>query len=416
MKNNKEYFNPVDLLIRISSFSTLSQIDILGVFDKLNHFGCVILELSSYKNLDDLLYLQNLFGSIAYHPHSETNGIVHVTPNPNQPEYINTTNLEITPHSDGAFELEPPRFVALHCETPAEKGGFSTLVSSQKVYDYLAQESYEGLLTLFDDDAFSIRRDNKQLTRPVFQCRNKKIHMSFRRDQSVNIFVKHQAQRAFDLTNEFLINPKNWVIFTLEPDQILILDNSRILHGRTAFTGDRKLNRLWFNGNSNYKEQYSLGFLPCTQVGKDIFEIVKTKHYNLLEKEAILKDYRYWSWMLRYCHGDYLGACIFKLKRENIGSVATLLDEELMELRNIISQYESITYRLFQPDRFNYFQLGNEYHQLHIHAVPRYKEKRNFCEADFIDKRWGAYPFPIENEISLDLIKKIRSLYKSLIF
>ncbi|NJL09643.1 MAG: TauD/TfdA family dioxygenase [Calothrix sp. SM1_7_51] len=38
--------------------------------------------------------------------------------------------------------------------------------------------------------------------------------------------------------------------FKLKPDKILILDNERVLHGRTSFdaTSRRKLKRLWFAG------------------------------------------------------------------------------------------------------------------------------------------------------------------------
>jgi hypothetical protein len=180
-------------------------------------------------------------------------------------------------HTDGAFEADPPKILALQCEIAAKDRGYSRILSGEILYEYLVHKSPESLLALFEADAFSIMRGNKQLSRPIFESINQKIYLAFRFDKSVTTFVKSQAQEAFNLAVDFMKNPLNQLIFKLRENQILVADNTRVLHGRTAFTGHRKLNRLWLDGSSTYKEEFEVGFSPRSEAGIKVFELAKTK-------------------------------------------------------------------------------------------------------------------------------------------
>jgi len=65
------------------------------------------------------------------------------------------------------------------------------------------------------------------------------------------------------LIKDFLADSANQIIFKLQPHQILVFDNNRILHGRKAFevNDTRILNGLWFDGNSPESSELEFGFI-----------------------------------------------------------------------------------------------------------------------------------------------------------
>ncbi|PMB39196.1 taurine catabolism dioxygenase TauD, partial [Fischerella thermalis CCMEE 5319] len=73
-----------------------------------------------------------------------------------------------------------------------------------------------------------------------------------------------QVERAYNLIKNYVNDTNNQLIFQLQPHQIIILDNASVLHGRTSFPENefRKLNRLHFNGVSEYSHYFQLGFIP----------------------------------------------------------------------------------------------------------------------------------------------------------
>lgn len=106
-----------------------------------------------------------------------------------------------------------------------------------------------------------------------------------------------------------------------------------------------------------------------------------------------LRETECWIWHL-YPNQGYLGRVQFTLRRSCEGSLADLTAEEWEDLRNGIQTYETLARALFQPDRFNYKQLGNQWHQVHVHAIPRYADARNWQGAEFVDQRFGDDPHP----------------------
>lgn len=270
--------NTNDLIIKLEHGIKTGDIARKEIFTKFNSWGFVILEFKSCEHpRQALLSLQKLFGSTIYHDHSDIDGIVPVTPIPNKPEYINTTNQDQPLHTDGAFEVEPPKIVALQCEFAAAQGGYSRLLRGEVLYKYLAEKNPESLLALFEADAFSIIRSQKKLTRPIFGYKNNRLNLAFRFDKTVTTSVNPKAQEAFKLAVDFIINPQNQMIFKLKENQIIVQDNTRVMHGRTAFIGNRKMNRLWLNGYSTCNDEFKLGFFPCSEAGKKVFELAKNK-------------------------------------------------------------------------------------------------------------------------------------------
>ena len=73
------------------------------------------------------------------------------------------------------------------------------------------------------------------------------------------------TQRGVDMVRAYLKDEANVLRFMLEPNQILLLDNWSVLHGRTAFAdGDtRRLHRINFLGDAPFaEERLELGIRP----------------------------------------------------------------------------------------------------------------------------------------------------------
>ena len=101
----------------------------------------------------------------------------------------------------------------------------------------------------------------------------------------------------------------------------------------------------------------------------------------------IVKDYS--SWTLILAEGQLpLGWCITFLKR-HIEFFEELTDEELLELKQVITELKWALGKTFRPDWFNVMQLGNAENHLHVHLVPRYKEPREYGGRTFADQDYG---------------------------
>lgn len=128
-------------------------------------------------------------------------------------------------------------------------------------------------------------------------------------------------------------------------------------------------------------------------------------------KKTLIKKYKYWTILLGNDQ-RYLGRCIIKLNRHII-DLFDITDKEKKELFEITKKLRIVLKNLFKPDIFNYASFGNFVEHLHMHLVPRYKNKRIFERVIFKDNRWGKNYAPykkrkLPKELSAKLINLIR--------
>lgn len=126
-------------------------------------------------------------------------------------------------------------------------------------------------------------------------------------------------------------------------------------------------------------------------------------------REGFLKEFDHWVWEVSY-RQHTLGCFILFAKRP-IEHLSQLKDKEMSSLGDVMREIEE-TYskiKTFQPDRFNYWQMGNYLHHLHIHGFPRYKKHRLFNGRDWVDKTWGAVPIWSRNDVDHELVARIRN-------
>ncbi len=90
----------------------------------------------------------------------------------------------------------------------------------------------------------------------------------------------------------------------------------------------------------------------------------------------------------------YLGRVQITLRRDCEGWLVDLTPPEWHDLRTVFERVQRVEDRLFAPDRFNLKQLGNQWHQVHVHLIPRYETPRTWAGVTFTDARWGDDPYP----------------------
>ncbi|MAG45660.1 MAG: hypothetical protein CMH63_02725 [Nanoarchaeota archaeon] len=126
-----------------------------------------------------------------------------------------------------------------------------------------------------------------------------------------------------------------------------------------------------------------------------------------------IKDYKYWEVNLHE-NQAYLGRCVIWCKREGDVDFLDMTDEEKEEFWEIAENLREALKKAFKQDRMNYAALANVTNHLHIHVIPRYKDKRIFENVEFKDERWGQNYVPYEDFKPEDeLLIKIRDKIKS---
>ncbi|MGA8259537.1 MAG: TauD/TfdA family dioxygenase [Arenicellales bacterium] len=148
------------------------------------------------------------------------------------------------PHTDNPYREPVPGIQLLHCLVNETSGGLSTLVDSLAVGRALAEEDpegYERLATVpvrfhfldpeeeFIERRFIIRRNALgEMTGLHYSPRMD--YMPLLGDAELRAF--HRARRRL---SELLVDPRFEIRFPLRAGELMMFDNSRILHGRTAF-------------------------------------------------------------------------------------------------------------------------------------------------------------------------------------
>jgi len=267
-KTDKKFFDSsLDLknvMLEIEKVEKMRELDIADLLCAFNDYGFVVLQCKDLRaQSNDLLKLSKIFGRVVKHNRTDHRGIVSISIQPGYPDYLGTSNKPHPLHTDGSFLKNPPKIMVLQCEIADLDGGFTNLISCKAIYQYLKRYNPKGLELLFSPDVFTIKRDNESATRAIFESQNGRVSMAFRtNDGQAKVSVIEGVQDVMNSILSFISNADNQLTFKLEKGQILITDNLSILHGRTSFPkySPRKLNRVYFDGQSDYCSHILFGF------------------------------------------------------------------------------------------------------------------------------------------------------------
>ena len=165
-------------------------------------------------------------------------------PNPNDLAY---TSLPLAPHTDNPYRKPVPCIQLLHCIENEVGGGLSTLVDGLAVTEELKKEhpSFFQILTeikvrfQFVDDNV-VLEDWAEMIQLDENGRLKQVRFSPRLD-FVPLMDKEKLELYYAARNkisEMYNSEKFRIEFKLKPGDLLMMDNYRLLHGRTEYNAN----------------------------------------------------------------------------------------------------------------------------------------------------------------------------------
>ncbi|HEX4268653.1 MAG TPA: TauD/TfdA family dioxygenase [Steroidobacteraceae bacterium] len=147
-------------------------------------------------------------------------------------------------HTDNPYREPVPGIQLLHCLVNETTGGWSTLVDSLSVAQALQEEDPEGLQLLASLPVrFRFIDANEELVerRPIVQRdvsgRMTGVHYSPRLDYLplLDADTTRRFQRARRRLSELFADARFELRFPLRAGELMMFNNSRVLHGRTAY-------------------------------------------------------------------------------------------------------------------------------------------------------------------------------------
>jgi alpha-ketoglutarate-dependent taurine dioxygenase len=173
------------------------------------------------------------------------------------------TNVELLFHTDNAFAIAPPDYVALLCIRPALEGGVSRFCSSYAVHNRLLAEYPQALerlyrCVLWDRQAEHAAGAPKVTKAPVFRYQEGQLSARL----NVSLIRKGYAVAGVDIDSEtgdalaaleaIADHPDLWFELPIERGQLQFLNNRDVAHYRSEFTDHedptrkRHLVRTWY--------------------------------------------------------------------------------------------------------------------------------------------------------------------------
>ena len=205
-------------------------------------FGFVIFKKVPTEN-DFLVKFANSIGSVRRTNFGEFFN-VKSKPNPNDLAY---TSLPLAPHTDNPYRNPVPCIQILHCIENEVKGGYSTLVDGYTVTEELKKDypDFYKILTeikvryqFIDKDIFL--ENWAEMIQLDEEGNFKQVRFSPRLD-FVPLLEKEKLELYYSARNkisELYNSDKFRIEFKLAPGDLLMMDNYRLLHGRTEYNAN----------------------------------------------------------------------------------------------------------------------------------------------------------------------------------
>ncbi len=160
------------------------------------------------------------------------------------------TTLELRPHTDGTYSHDAPGVQLLHCLQFDGSGGESTIVDGFRIAETLARDAPAHHATLSEvvvPGQYIGDGSHLLAARPVLRHDHTGtlVQVSFNNYDRAPFLLPademiafYDALRAFELLAN---DPANQWRHVLAPGEAMLFDNWRVLHGRAAYSGVRRM-------------------------------------------------------------------------------------------------------------------------------------------------------------------------------
>ena len=168
---------------------------------------------------------------------------VETKPNPSDIAY---TDAALASHTDNPYRDPVPGIQFLHCLRNEVSGGLSTLVDGMAIAEKLAEEApeqakvleevivrfrYEGPSAILEHHGPIIERDHRGHIRHI-RLSSRLDYVPAIEPETLSLFYAGR-RRLHEMSNSDAFQ----ISFPFRPGTLLMMDNYRLLHGRTAFNG-----------------------------------------------------------------------------------------------------------------------------------------------------------------------------------
>ncbi|RNL85559.1 hypothetical protein EFW17_08795 [Halostreptopolyspora alba] len=222
-------------------------------------FGCA-------ANRDEVHAVAQTVMSLRGHPDSGPDGLTELRAREaksSAPGRAGFTHRELPPHTEGSSVACPPQLLMLVCLRPAEQDGHTLLVDGADVFADLAERAPETLRVLTRRGAAYFGGADGHAA-PVFDRTNAgRWSVRLRLDDLVR-FAPHVSPHLPRLEHTL---ERNTHVLDLAAGEGVLLDNTRWLHGRRGFVGERVMLRAL--GTCRADTPVSLGFFSSWAVPTD---------------------------------------------------------------------------------------------------------------------------------------------------
>ena len=255
----KVYWNTSNLEFKEFNFdySLEPEQQMLEILEYFHKYGFVVVkELHAQEG--EIINFAERIGFIR-----ETNfGKIFNVRSKQQPNDLAYTSIELAPHTDNPYRKPVPSIQFLFCVENSCVGGNSTLVDGFKVAKDLKAQNPDAFKILSETNVFFRFTDQDTIlenTGTTIELNDEgdfvQIRFSNRLDlvpyQSPDKLAKYyEAKRTF---HQMINSDKYLINFRLPAGGLLIMDNYRLLHGRTSFNtseGSRFLQGLYIDHDS----------------------------------------------------------------------------------------------------------------------------------------------------------------------
>jgi alpha-ketoglutarate-dependent taurine dioxygenase len=234
----------------------------------LNIFGFCILQSSEegFGTLD----LHSLFGGFVPHVFADAKGCVTIDPSAEQcSRNVRDTEVEHQPHTDEAYSNHPGSITTMRCEVAARSGGETILISAKAMYDAAAASLAPKHLAALFSPCLTVGRalpgleEVQEAVIPIFShLGDGRMAVRWRGRDPYLLSVTAEADTGYRFLADFVADPHNQIRLRLQPGQVIIIDNTALLHGRLPFPSHerRRYVRTNFYNNGSLCSELDLGF------------------------------------------------------------------------------------------------------------------------------------------------------------
>lgn len=169
-------------------------------------------------------------------------------------DQLGYTDAAIDLHTDQPFLDDPPRYQLLQSIRAADSGGETVLADGAAAFRYLASHDAEAADRLLRTPVRFHRKQRefeRQVVSPIVTLVGGRLQLraSYFTMAPFQLPFDRMASwyRAYDQLVRVLRDPAHHYRFQLRPGDVLVYDNHRMLHGRTAFRGPRWVRGVYFD-------------------------------------------------------------------------------------------------------------------------------------------------------------------------